>query len=91
MRLFKSTSSSDEKCEIAENDNFETIHDRLGLLGAKLLRETIDKLENGEIDEQTYTDALFNIFNDTSEDTVHNVRDVLVELKRNLYGFEAVL
>ena len=52
------------------------------------LLEYKTKLENGEIDEQTYTNALFNIFNDTSEDTVHNVRDVLVELKRNLYGFE---
>jgi methionyl-tRNA formyltransferase len=37
------------ECEIAENDNFETIHDRLGLLGADLLRKTIDGLENKEI------------------------------------------
>ena len=37
------------ECEIAENDNFEVIHDRLGLLGAELLRKTIDGLEKGEI------------------------------------------
>ena len=37
------------ECEIAENDNFEIIHDRLGLLGAELLRKTVDGLENGEI------------------------------------------
>ena len=37
------------ECEIAENDNFEIIHDRLGLLGADLLRKTIDGLENKEI------------------------------------------
>ena len=37
------------ECEIAENDNFEIIHDRLGLLGAELLRKTIDGLEKGEI------------------------------------------
>lgn len=37
------------ECEIAENDNFEDIHDRLGLLGASLLRKTVDGLEKGEI------------------------------------------
>ncbi len=37
------------ECEIAENDNFEVIHDRLGLLGAELLRKTIDGLAKGEI------------------------------------------
>ena len=37
------------ECEITENDNFEIIHDRLGTLGAKLLRKTIDGLEKGEI------------------------------------------
>ena len=37
------------ECEIAENDNFEVIHDRLGLLGAQLLRQTVDGLEKGEI------------------------------------------
>ena len=37
------------ECEIAENDNFEIIHDRLGMLGADLLRKTVDGLEKGEI------------------------------------------
>ena len=37
------------ECEIAENDNFEVIHDRLGALGADLLQKTIDGLEKGEI------------------------------------------
>ncbi len=37
------------ECEIAENDNFEIIHDRLGTLGAELLRKTIDGLEKEEI------------------------------------------
>ena len=37
------------ECEIAENDNFEIIHDRLGALGAELLRKTIDGLEKREI------------------------------------------
>ena len=37
------------ECEIAENDNFEIIHDRLGILGAELLQKTVDGLERGEI------------------------------------------
>ncbi len=37
------------ECEIAENDNFEIIHDRLGILGAELLQKTVDGLEKGEI------------------------------------------
>lgn len=37
------------ECEIAENDNFEDIHDRLGALGAELLKKTVDGLERGEI------------------------------------------
>ena len=37
------------ECEIAENDNFEDIHDRLGLLGAELLCKTVDGLEAGNI------------------------------------------
>ena len=37
------------ECEIAENDNFEIIHDRLGALGASLLQKTVDGLARGEI------------------------------------------
>ena len=37
------------ECEIAENDNFEIVHDRLGILGAELLQKTVDGLERGEI------------------------------------------
>ena len=37
------------ECEIDENDNFEDIHDRLGALGAELLKKTVDGLERGEI------------------------------------------
>ena len=34
---------------INENDNFETIHDRLGESGADLLVETIEKIKLGEV------------------------------------------
>ena len=72
------------ECEIAENDNFEVIHDRLGLLGAELLQKTIDGLKKGEItpipqdhDKATHTskilkeDCEINFSKDC--DTVHNL------------------
>ena len=72
------------ECEIAENDNFEVIHDRLGALGAELLRKTIDGLGKGEItpipqdhSKSTHTskitkeDCLIDFSKDA--DTVHNL------------------
>ena len=72
------------ECEIAENDNFEIIHDRLGALGAELLRKTIDGLEKGEItpipqdhSKSTHTskitkeDCLIDFSKDA--DTAHNL------------------
>ena len=72
------------ECEIAENDNFEIIHDRLGVLGADLLQKTIDGLEKGEItpipqdhSKSTHTskilkeDCEINFTKDC--DTVHNL------------------
>ena len=72
------------ECEIAENDNFEVIHDRLGLLGAELLQKTVDGLKKGEItpipqdhDKATHTskilkeDCEINFSKDC--DTVHNL------------------
>ena len=72
------------ECEIAENDNFEVIHDRLGVLGAELLQKTIDGLGKGEItpipqdhSKSTHTskitkeDCLIDFSKDV--DTVHNL------------------
>ena len=72
------------ECEIAENDNFEIIHDRLGVLGAELLRKTIDGLEKGDItpipqdhSKSTHTskitkeDCLIDFSKDA--DTAHNL------------------
>ena len=44
--------------EIGENDNFENIHDRLADCGAKLLIETVEKLEKGEIVPEKQDDRL---------------------------------
>ena len=72
------------ECEIAENDNFEIIHDRLGILGAELLRKTVDGLEKGEItpipqdhDKATHTSKILKedceIDFSKDCDTVHNL------------------
>jgi len=44
--------------EIGENDNFEVIHDRLADVGAKLLMETVEKLEKGEIVPEKQDESL---------------------------------
>ncbi len=36
------------KCEIGENDNFENIHDRLSILGAKTLVEAVELIKSGK-------------------------------------------
>ncbi len=43
--------------EIGENDNFEDIHDRLSEAGAKLLIETVEGLEKGEITPEKQDDS----------------------------------
>ena len=44
--------------EIAENDNFENIHDKLGIAGAELLIKTVDRLADGSITPQKQDDSL---------------------------------
>ena len=39
-----------EEVAIAENDNFEDIHDKLGACGASLIVKTLDMLEHGELE-----------------------------------------
>ena len=38
-----------EEVEILENDNFEDIHDKLGMCGASLIVRTLEGLENGTV------------------------------------------
>ncbi len=44
--------------EIGENDNFEDMHDRLSEVGARLLMETVEGLEKGEIVPEKQDDSL---------------------------------
>lgn len=38
-----------DKCDILPTDNFETLHDKLAVMGAKLLVDTVEGLEKGTI------------------------------------------
>lgn len=44
--------------ELSEEDNYETVHDKLNVLGANLLVETVEKLSKGEIVREKQDDAL---------------------------------
>ena len=44
--------------DIEENDNFETIHDKLGECGARLIIKTLDALENGSVQRTVQDEAL---------------------------------
>ena len=45
---------------IAEHDNFETIHDKLGALGAQTMLETLDALRQGTLVPKVQDDSLAN-------------------------------
>lgn len=47
-----------EKMPIEENDNFETVHDKLGALGAKTLIETVNAMKAGTLTPQKQDDTL---------------------------------
>ncbi len=44
--------------EIAENDNFEDIHDKLSVCGAEALIETVKLIKSGEVKREKQDDAL---------------------------------
>lgn len=47
-----------EEVEIAENDNFEDIHDRLGLCGARVLLNTVELIKQGNAPSIPQDDSL---------------------------------
>ena len=47
-----------EKIAIEENDNFETVHDKLGALGAYTLLETVNAMKEGTLIRKPQNDAL---------------------------------
>lgn len=47
-----------EKMPIEENDNFETVHDKLGAIGARTLIETVARMKNGTLTRTVQDDTL---------------------------------
>lgn len=45
-----------EEVEITDEDNFETMHDKLKQIGANLLIKTLEKIEDGSIKRQKQSD-----------------------------------
>ena len=73
-----------EECPITDEDNFETIHDKLGALGASMIVRTLDELEKGALAripqneaEATYAAKILKedcaVSFDTDARTVHNL------------------
>ena len=73
-----------EECPIADSDNFETIHDKLGALGASMIVRTLDGLAEGVLTrvpqneaEATYAAKILKedcaVSFDTDARTVHNL------------------
>ena len=46
-----------EKMPIEQNDNFETVHDKLGALGAEALLDTVAAMKNGTVERIKQDDA----------------------------------
>ena len=44
--------------EISEEDNFESVHDNLGMAGAKILVETVEAAKNGSLKPEKQDDSL---------------------------------
>ncbi|MBQ9132920.1 MAG: methionyl-tRNA formyltransferase [Clostridia bacterium] len=47
-----------EEVAITEDDNFETVHDKLGAAGARVLLRTVDAAKKGELHPQPQDDSL---------------------------------
>jgi methionyl-tRNA formyltransferase len=47
-----------QRLEIFPEDNFETLHDRMSGLGAKLVHDTVNLIERGNVDLRTQDDSL---------------------------------
>ncbi|MBQ4599666.1 MAG: methionyl-tRNA formyltransferase [Clostridia bacterium] len=47
-----------EEVAIAEDDNFETVHDKLGAAGARVLLRTVDAAKKGELHPEKQDDSL---------------------------------
>ena len=60
----------------------------LGIVYKDELMQLKDKLLKGQVTIDEYQSSISEIFNRVDEDSIRAVRDALIDLKDNLYGFE---
>ena len=74
--------------EITEDDTYGSVHDKMCVLGADVLKETLVKIENGTIEREKQNDALSNYAPMISKDTGHidwnKTSDEIINLIRGL-------
>lgn len=70
----------------------DSIRDTYFIALADVYKEELDslrnQLENGELSENNYNAKITEVFNRTDSETVAKVQDSIINLKKNLYGFE---
>lgn len=75
--------------EITSEDNFETLHDKLALSGAKLIVETIDLLQKNMLNPEKQDDSLSNYASMITKETAcidwHQTADNIHNLVRGLF------
>lgn len=74
--------------EITEDDTYGSVHDKMCVLGADVLKETLVKIENGTIEREKQNDSLSNYAPMISKDTGHidwnKTSDEIINLIRGL-------
>lgn len=75
--------------EITEQDNFETLHDKLALAGAELIVSTIEKIDSGTVSAEKQDDSLSSYAQMITKETARidwnkNAKDIFNQV-RGLY------
>ncbi len=72
----------------AKNNVRDSYFVGLGMYYEQNILTLNEKLSAGQIELSAYKDELSRLMNDTSENTMANVKELLKPMKENLYGFE---
>ena len=72
----------------SKNNVRDTYFAGLGMYYETELLDLKNKYKNGQIDKVFYQSELSRLMNDTNEETMTNVKDILKGITSNLYGFE---
>ncbi len=77
------------KGKVTAKDNVrDTYFAALGVKYQEELLTLTQQFAGGSLDKQGYTDKITGIFNATDEKTISEVEPVLMDIKKNIYGWE---